>query len=175
MIGLLGNKVTSRFRTSSRHLRPQPSPMIDRPAATDRRDFCSRERHAHRRLGTDAESVNAWQDTYSPDRPAHQADHSAYDGRHFMNAHVPDATRYVPPDYQAGQCRCTKTPQFEPRPGAILRGQLSPTRITNAAVKSIGIANGNSTLTKKVGGTIGREAKVFVTTQSYRTVGLRNR
>jgi len=29
-------------------------------------------------------------------------------------------------------------------------------------------------LTKEVGGTIGREALVFVTTNSYRTVGLRN-
>lgn len=63
---------------------------------------------------------------------------------------------------------------LSPDPGAIFRGQLSPTRITNAAVKSIGIAKGSSTFTKNVGGTIGRDAKVFVTTHIYRTVGLRN-
>jgi len=67
-----------------------------------------------------------------------------------------------------------KPGNLSPEPGAILRGQLSPTKMTNAAVKSIGIAKGSNNLTKKVGGTISREAWVFVTSQSYRTLGLRN-
>jgi len=67
-----------------------------------------------------------------------------------------------------------KPGNLSPEPGAILRGQLSPTRMTNAVVKSIGIAKGSSNLTKKVGGTVGREAWVFVTTHSYRTLALRN-
>lgn len=56
-----------------------------------------------------------------------------------------------------------------------LRGQLSPTKITNANVKNMGIANGISNWAKKFGDTIDGRFGSFVTSQYCRKFGLRNR
>jgi len=54
---------------------------------------------------------------------------------------------------------------LRPEPGAILRGQLSPTKMSNVNVKRMGIAKGISSLAKKVGDTAGWEVRFFVTSK----------
>ncbi len=108
-----GDEIASSLCTGVRCLGPKPGPVIQVPAATDDRYFCSLKRHWQSLLRTEAEPVHAWQDTDAPDRPAHQPDHSADERSHFVNAPVRDAACDEIPDNQAGQHRCAKTRHLE--------------------------------------------------------------
>jgi hypothetical protein len=63
---------------------------------------------------------------------------------------------------------------LRPEPGAILRGQSFPTKMITANVKTMGIAKGNASLGKNIGGTIAREVRSSVTDQNDPTPALPN-
>lgn len=61
----------------------------------------------------------------------------------------------------------SKPASLRPEPGAMFRGQLSPTVMASTSVRQIGIANGNKSFGKKPGGTTVREDLCFFTVENF--------